>query len=78
MRVKCDIHPWMGSWVLVHDTPFQSLTGADGRFAIQGLPAGTYEIEAWHERLGVLPKQSVTLADGEAKSIEFSFAPPSS
>ena len=78
VRVKCDIHPWMGSWVLVHDAPFQSLTGSDGRFAIQGLPAGTYEIEAWHERLGALPKQSVTLGDGEAKTIDFSFAPPKS
>lgn len=78
VRVKCDIHPWMGSWVLVHDAPFQSLTKEDGNFAIRGLPAGTYEIEAWHERLGALPRQSVTLGDGEEKAIEFSFAPPSS
>ena len=78
VRVKCDIHPWMGSWVLVNDGPFQSLTKEDGAFAIRGLPAGTYEIEAWHERLGALPRQSVTLGDGEEKSIEFAFAPPSS
>jgi plastocyanin len=78
VRVKCDIHPWMGSWVLVHDAPFQSLTGEDGRFAIRGLPAGTYEIEAWHERLGAAARQTVTLGDGEERAIEFSFAPPSS
>ena len=77
VRVKCDIHPWMGSWVLVHDAPFQSLTGEDGRFAIRGLPAGTYEIEAWHERLGAAARQSVTLGDGEEKAIDFSFAAPS-
>jgi len=76
VRVKCDIHPWMGSWVLVHDAPFQALTGADGRFTLGGLPAGTYEIEAWHERAGTV-KQSVTLADGEQKTIDFSFAPGS-
>jgi len=78
VRVKCDIHPWMASWVLVHDAPFQSLTGEDGRFAIRGLPAGTYEIEAWHERLGAAARQTVTLGDGEERAIEFSFAPPSS
>jgi plastocyanin len=74
VRVKCDIHPWMGSWVFVNDTPFQALTGSDGRFSIRGLPAGTYEVEAWHERLGT-SKQTVTLGDGEDKAADFSFSP---
>lgn len=74
VRVKCDIHPWMASWVLVGDGPFQALTGADGRFAIRGLPAGTYEIEAWHERLGAT-KQTVTVGDGEEKTADFTYNP---
>jgi len=74
VRVKCDIHPWMGSWVFVNDTPFQALTGADGRFSIRGLPAGTYEVEVWHERLGT-SKQTVTVGDGEGKTADFTFAP---
>jgi plastocyanin len=76
VRVKCDIHPWMGSWVFVNDAPFQALTGADGRFTIRGLPAGTYEIEAWHERLGP-SKQSVTVGDGEEKTLDFTYTPGS-
>ncbi|HET8948044.1 MAG TPA: carboxypeptidase regulatory-like domain-containing protein [Candidatus Polarisedimenticolia bacterium] len=74
VRVKCDIHPWMGSWVFVNDTPFQALTGADGRYEIKGLPAGTYEVEAWHERLGT-SKQSVTVGDGEGKTADFTYSP---
>ncbi|HEV8202536.1 MAG TPA: carboxypeptidase regulatory-like domain-containing protein [Candidatus Polarisedimenticolia bacterium] len=74
VRVKCDIHPWMGSWVFVNDTPFQALTGTDGRYEIKGLPAGTYEVEAWHERLGTT-KQTVTVGDGESKTADFSYAP---
>ena len=49
---KCDVHPWMSSYMGVMDHPFFAVTGADGAFSIDGLPAGDYVIEAWHEDLG--------------------------
>jgi hypothetical protein len=52
LRLKCDIHPWMAGWVVFNDTPYFAVTDADGRFAIQGVPAGTYELSVWHELLG--------------------------
>ncbi|HKQ96671.1 MAG TPA: carboxypeptidase regulatory-like domain-containing protein [Candidatus Polarisedimenticolia bacterium] len=75
VRLKCDVHAWMSAWIVVNDTPFQALTGEGGTFAIDGLPAGTYGIEAWHERLGT-SRQEVTLADGERKEIAFAFSAP--
>lgn len=72
-RIKCDVHPWMGAFVAVLDHPFYSLTGKDGQFTISKLPAGSYEIEAWHERLGT-QTASLTVADGESKSIDFTFS----
>lgn len=72
VRIKCDLHAWMGGYVVVHDSPFQAVTGEGGAFALSGLPAGAYEIEAWHETLGT-SRQSVTLADGERKEITFTF-----
>src|SRR5262245_3212470 len=69
-KVKCDVHPWMGAWVAVSDHPFFAVTGTDGRFEIRGLPAGSYEIEAWHEKLGP-QKASVTLADGASATADF-------
>ena len=73
--MKCDVHPWMTAWVSVLSHPFFSVTKADGKFAINDLPAGTYDIEAWHEKLGT-QKQTVTLAEGENKTIDFKFAKP--
>lgn len=69
---KCDVHPWMRSYVGIFDHPFFSVTGDDGTFAIKGLPAGTYEVEAWHEKLGT-QKQTVTVKAGETKEITFTF-----
>lgn len=74
-RIKCDVHPWMSTWLGVFSHPYFAVTGADGSFEIPGLPAGTYEIEAWHERLGTLTSP-VTLLDGIAAMVELTFTRP--
>jgi len=73
--MKCDVHPWMGAWVAVMGHPYFSVTKDDGVFVIKDLPAGEYQIEAWHEKLGI-QKASVVLAEGETKEINFSFSKP--
>jgi plastocyanin len=75
VRIKCDVHTWMGAWIVVHDNPFQALTGDDGAFEIAGLPEGSYVVEAWHETLGSA-RQAVNVADGERREFEFSFSRP--
>ena len=49
---RCDVHGWMNSYAGVVPHPFYAVTSQDGSFEIKGLPAGTYTLEAWHERLG--------------------------
>jgi plastocyanin len=74
-KIKCDVHPWMGAYIGVFTNPFYSVTGTDGKFAISGLDPGTYEITAWHERLGT-KTASVTVAASGAKTQDFKFALP--
>src|SRR5207247_5859701 len=52
VRVGCDVHPWMRGWLVVLDHPYAAVTGADGRFAIAAVPAGSYTLALWHEMLG--------------------------
>lgn len=70
--VKCDVHPWMGAFVAVMEHPYFDVTETDGKYKIENLPAGTYEIEVWHEKLKT-KTEKVTVADGETKTVNFTF-----
>ena len=72
VKVKCDVHPWMNAYVGVLTHPFYSVTGDNGTFEIKDLPAGTYTIEAWHEKYGV-QSQQITVTDAPSMA-DFSFA----
>src|SRR5256885_10080295 len=50
VRLECNVHGWMHAYLGVLPHPFYAITGADGSVTIKGLPAGTYTIEAWHEK----------------------------
>ena len=70
---KCDVHPWMSSYIGVLDHPFFAVTGEDGSFSIDGLPAGDYTVEAWHEELGT-KTMTVSVSEGGSAdaSVDFS------
>jgi plastocyanin len=70
VHFKCDVHPWMSAYCGVLDNPFYSVTGEDGTFALNKLPAGTYVVEAWHEKYGT-QSQTVTVGEKESKEITF-------
>ena len=74
-QIKCDVHPWMLAYIGVFTHPFYSVTGTDGKFTISGLEPGTYEITAWHERLGT-QTATVTVGASDTKAQNFKFAMP--
>jgi plastocyanin len=69
--VRCDVHAWMSAYVHVADAPF-AVSGADGAFAVQDLPAGTWTVTAWHESLGERTASVAVPASGTA-TLEFTF-----
>jgi hypothetical protein len=71
--LECNVHGWMNAFVGVTSHPYFAVSGADGSFTISGLPAGTYEIEAWHEKFGS-KTASVTVNDGGQATVEFTFS----
>jgi plastocyanin len=74
-HIKCDVHPWMSAYVGAFTHPFFFVTGPDGKYTISGLDPGTYEITAWHEKLGT-QKATVTVGASDTKAQNFKFAVP--
>lgn len=64
--VYCNIHPRMTSFVVVAPSPHVTTAGADGRWRIEGVPAGEYTLHVWHERTPALERPLAVTASGAA------------
>jgi hypothetical protein len=73
VKIKCEVHPWMGAYAGVLDHPFYSVSGEEGSFEIKNLPPGQYVIEAWHEKYGLLTQNVTIGADSDTQAIQFEY-----
>jgi plastocyanin len=73
--VKCNIHPWMKSYIAVFKHPYFAVTDKSGSFTLQGLPPGEYTVQAWQEKYGTVT-QTITVGAHETKNVNFVFKAP--
>jgi hypothetical protein len=71
-KIKCDVHGWMKSFMVVLPHPYHSVSGMDGKYTIGNLPPGSYTLVFWHEKYGS-QEQNITVAPKESKTVDFSF-----
>jgi hypothetical protein len=65
IRIHCDVlHTWMSAYILVTSSPYFAVTNQKGEFAIDGIPAGTHDLEFWHEKLGVRQQRVTVFGSG--------------
>lgn len=50
LKIQCDVHQWMFSYVTVVDNPYFAVSGADGKYKIANVPPGKYRVEAIHRK----------------------------
>ncbi len=72
--MKCDVHPWMRSYIAVFHHPYFAVTGEDGSFELRNLPPGTYTLSGWHEQLGT-SDQKINLGPDQTIKVDFTFTP---
>jgi plastocyanin len=70
VRVFCDIHSHMNAFILVFSHPFFAMTDTEGRYRIENIPPGTYNVIAWNEGTSSDPKP-VTVPDGGITELDF-------
>ena len=72
VELKCDLHRWMIVYVGVVSHPYFDVTGGDGRFRIEHVPAGARTIQIWHERYGT-QSLAVEVEDGVETTVELTY-----
>ncbi len=67
ITVKCNVHPWMRTYVGILKHPYFAVTSADGSFSIPNLPPGDYTLAVWQEALG---EKEIQITVGESETVE--------
>ena len=77
--IKCDVHPWMKSYISVFDHPYFAVTNDTGYYKIDNIPPGDYEVIAWQEKFKNKETKewktlnaSITISDGDTDQ-DFTF-----
>ncbi len=75
INLKCNGgHSWMNAEIMVVSHPYYAVTGEDGRFELNNVPPGDYQIVAWHEGWSVLGKENAldVLSQKQVQRVIFS------
>lgn len=70
VTLLCNVHPEMLGFIIVLQNPYFGLTDKSGNFEIKDVPAGTYQLMAWHEKLQSASQQ-ITVGAGKTVTVEF-------
>ena len=73
IEVKCDVHGWMHGWLVATESPYVAVTDNSGSFKLTDVPAGSYTVEVWHEKLGKT-SQKVTVKGKDEAKVNFEMA----
>ena len=67
--MQCGFHAYMESWAMAVNNPYYAVTDADGKFVIDGIPPGAYQLVVWHPQTGPGTTKSV-IVQPDGKVVE--------
>jgi len=69
VQLLCNVHPEMSGWFIVTENLYALVTEHDGKFSLTNVPAASYEIAFWSEKLKRQEMKSFTVTDGETTAV---------
>jgi hypothetical protein len=76
VKIECDaLHTWQSAHIVVTSSPYFALTDKNGAFIIEQVPAGRYDLEFWHEKLG-RQRRAIVVNGGQTPMAEAVFSCP--
>ena len=66
--LQCDQHNYMEADGRIVWNPYYAVSGADGSFKIDNIPAGKYKVTAWHPYVGEVTQEITVTGGAEAKA----------
>ena len=71
IRVFCDIHAHMSAFILVFSHRYFAVTDDDGRYRLENVPPGRYNVVAWNEGTSLATRQVVVPDSGGDVELNF-------
>ena len=75
IQIGCVFHSQMQAWVFVFDHPFYALTDAEGRFRLEGIPPGQYDLDVVHPAGGLRSRQKIDVPAETTQRVDISVSP---
>jgi plastocyanin len=75
LKIGCVFHSAMQAWVFVFDHPHFQLTTETGRFRLEGVPPGEYDLEMIHPAGALRWRKRVAVEAGAKLHVDISVSP---
>ncbi|MFO0733663.1 MAG: carboxypeptidase-like regulatory domain-containing protein [Nitrospiraceae bacterium] len=59
--MQCGFHAYMESWAMAVNNPYYAVTDEQGKYRLDNIPSGTYQLVVWHPQSGPGVTRMVTI-----------------
>ncbi|MEC4674591.1 MAG: carboxypeptidase-like regulatory domain-containing protein [Nitrospirota bacterium] len=74
--MQCGFHAYMESWAIAVENPYYVMTDVHGKFFLDDIPPGTYDLRAWHPSVKHVIKHTVIIEPESELVVDFELPSP--